>query len=79
MKKVKILFMDIQSKKLTLIQWLINLKDETIISKIEALTKLDLDFWNELSNEQKTEIERGLKELDAGEKYNYEDAMLRHR
>ncbi len=71
--------MDIQAKKLDLIQWLVNLKDEVMIQRLVALSKEDTDFWNELTEPQKAEIRKGIDELDAGEKYDYEEVMLRHR
>lgn len=70
---------DMQAKKLTLIQWLINLDDERMIEKVEALSKEGTDFWNELTEEQKAEIRQGVQELDSGQKYDYEQVMLRHR
>jgi len=71
--------MDIQTKKLTLIQWLISLKDESVIEKVEALSKEDTDFWHELTEGQKAEIKQGIQELESGDKYDYEQVMLRHR
>ena len=66
--------MDIQAKKLDLIQWLIHLNDERLLKKIEALQAEDLDFWNELSEAQRQEIKKGIAELDAGQKHDYEQA-----
>lgn len=71
--------MDIQSKKLDLIQWLIQLKDERLLKKVEALQAEDIDFWNELSERQKQEIKRGIAELDAGRKHEYEQVISKHR
>lgn len=71
--------MDIQAKKLDLIQWLIQLKDERLLKKVEALQAEDIDFWNELSERQKQEIKRGIAELDAGRKHEYEQVIARHR
>ena len=71
--------MDIQAKKLDLIQWLTQLNDERLIRKIEALQAEDIDFWNELSEQQKQEIKRGIAELDAGQKHDYENVISRHR
>jgi hypothetical protein len=70
---------DIQAKKLDLIQWLTQLNDERLIRKIEALQAEDIDFWNELSEQQKQEIKRGIAELDADQKFEYEQVMSKHR
>ncbi|CAN5272319.1 hypothetical protein BH09BAC3_BH09BAC3_35280 [soil metagenome] len=71
--------MSIQAKKLDLIQWLIQLKDERLLKKIEALQAEDIDFWNELSEHQKREIEKGITELDADQKHEYEHVMTKYR
>lgn len=41
--------MDIQARKLNLIQWLVNLTDETVLQELENLHQKDVDFWEELS------------------------------
>jgi hypothetical protein len=62
--------MDIQTKKLNLIQWLIQLNDERLLKKIEALQAEDTDFWNELNEDQRQEVKKGITELDAGLKHD---------
>lgn len=71
--------MDIQAKKLDLIQWLIQLKDESLLKKVEALQAEDTDFWSALSEDQKEEIKKGLAELDAGQKHDYEQVIFKYR
>ena len=71
--------MDIQTKKLDLIQWLIQLNDERLLKKIEILQAEDLDFWNELSEPQRQEIIKGIAELDAGQKHDYEQVISKYR
>ena len=71
--------MDIQAKKLDLIQWLIQLNDERLLKKVEALKAEDNDFWNELSDDQRKEITKGSAQLDAGEKHEYMNVMSKHR
>ncbi len=71
--------MDIQTKKLDLIQWLIQLNDERLLKKIEILQAEDLDFWNELSEHQRQEIKKGIAELDAGKKQDYEQVIFKYR
>lgn len=71
--------MDIQVRKLNLIQWLTQLSDEQLLLKIEALQAEDKDFWHTLSDQQKQEIKKGIAELDAGQKYEYEQIMSRYR
>lgn len=70
--------MDISATKLDLIQWLIQLNDEKIINKIQALQAEDSDFWNELSEPLKLEIKKGLLELEAGQKHDYESIVAKY-
>jgi predicted transcriptional regulator len=71
--------MDTQARKLELIRWLIQLKDEHLLLKVEALQAEDVDFWNELSEQQKQEIRKGIAELDEGKHVDYERVISKHR
>ena len=71
--------MDFSAKKLDLIQWLVQLNDEHLLNKIQALQKEDTDFWNELSEPQRQEIKNGLAELEAGQKHDYESVVAKYR
>ena len=59
--------MNIQAEKLGLIQWLTQLTDENVIAKIKALRSEKSDWWDDISIEEKTEIEEGLTQADKGE------------
>lgn len=71
--------MDIQAKKLDLIQWLVQLNDEVMLKKIEALQAEDVDFWETLTEQQKQEIKKGIAELDSGQKHDYKELMSKYR
>ena len=71
--------MDISAKKLDLIQWVIQLNDEHLLNKIQALQAEDVDFWNELSEPQRQEIKKGLAELETGQKHDYESVVAKYR
>lgn len=71
--------MDTTARKLDLIQWLIQLNDEKILNKIQALQEEDIDFWNELSEPQRQEIKKGLAELEVGKKHDYESVVGKYR
>ena len=69
--------MDLQTKKLDLINWLISLNDNTIINKIYALKKKNRqDWYDELSDADKKEIERGLEDLENGNSISHEKVMF---
>ncbi len=70
--------MDIQAKKLVLIEWLLKLQDERLLNKIEKL-KEQSDFWDELTPEEQVRIESGIEDLDAGRKTPYESIIAAHR
>lgn len=59
--------LNIQNKKLELIQWLSTIEDSAIIEKIMDLKKKESkDWWNSISENEKESIEQGLKEADSG-------------
>ncbi len=59
--------LNIQSKKLELIQWLSTIEDLTVINKIFDLKKQEnKDWWNSISESEKQSIEKGLQDADAG-------------
>ena len=58
---------NIESKKLALIQWLTSLNDVSMIDKIlELKNKESKDWWNEISDEEKESIEKGLSDAESG-------------
>ncbi len=59
--------LNLQNKKLELIQWLSTLENSTIIEKIMDLRKQEnIDWWNSISEDEKESIERGLADAEAG-------------
>ncbi|SHJ16022.1 hypothetical protein [Flavobacterium terrae] len=59
--------LNIQNKKLELIQWLSTLEDSNLIEKIMELRKRESkDWWNSISENEKQAIEKGIEDADAG-------------
>jgi hypothetical protein len=59
--------LNIQSKKLELIQWLSTIEDLSILNKIIDLKKQEnKDWWNLISENEKQSIEKGLQDAEAG-------------
>lgn len=53
---------NLQNKKIKLIQWLSTLNDETIIEKIMKLRETEgTDWWKEISKEEKSLLNKELK------------------
>ncbi|CAN1549125.1 hypothetical protein MCEGE10_02094 [Flavobacteriaceae bacterium] len=59
--------LNIQNKKLELIQWLSSIEDASIIEKIMELRKKEnKDWWDSIPENEKKAIESGLKDADSG-------------
>lgn len=60
--------LQVQNKKLELIQYLSTIEDLTILEKISDLITLEnkKDWWNEISDAEKNSIEKGIAQSDAG-------------
>ncbi|VAW27121.1 hypothetical protein MNBD_BACTEROID06-1320 [hydrothermal vent metagenome] len=59
--------MDITTKY-NIVAKIINSTDESLLASVKSLVNTDKsDFWNELSEDDKTAINEGLEQLDKGE------------
>jgi hypothetical protein len=59
--------LNLQNKKLELIQWLSTLENLTTIEKIMDLRKQESkDWWNFISEDEKEAIEKGVADAEAG-------------
>jgi len=72
--------MDIQAEKLRLIAWLAELNDaETILEFISLKNKTQADWWDQISDEERAEIEIGLAQADKGEFIPHEEVMAKYK
>ena len=72
--------MNIQLEKLELIKMLTEIENPAIIKSIrKILTKEKKDWWDDLTDAQKEEIQLGEKQIERGEFVLYEDMMKKHR
>jgi hypothetical protein len=68
--------MDIQLEKLELIKMLVETDDQSIIASVKKIFSSNKkDFWEELSQEQRDEIEESDRQIDRGEFVNFEEFM----
>ena len=59
--------LNLQIKKLELIQWLSTVNDVTVLNKIIDIQKQEnIDWWESISEEEKRSIEKGLQDADLG-------------
>jgi predicted transcriptional regulator len=70
---------NILEKKLSIIEWLLKIKDATIINKIELLQKTNVDHWDELTTSQKQEIEEAFAELESGKGIPHREVMAKFK
>jgi hypothetical protein len=72
--------MDIQLEKREVIDILEGTDDLSIILAVKKLlTKKKKDWWDDLTDKQKKEIEEGERQIERGEFILYEDMMKKHR
>jgi predicted transcriptional regulator len=70
--------MDIQIEKYKLMEWLVNLKDESIISKLREIKNnrsASSDWADDISETEKLLVEAGLKDIEDGNTFTHEQVM----
>lgn len=71
--------MDIQAEKLSLIKWLTEVTEPSVIKRFIALKNSEaLDWWDEIHPNEKAEIEKGLAEADRGELIPHKEVMAKY-
>ena len=59
--------LNLQNKKIELIQWLSTLTDESVIEKLVSIRQNHKDTsWEALSDEERVSIEKGLEDMKNG-------------
>ena len=73
--------MNIQAEKIELVKMLLDTENPKIIESIKKIFKKakTTDFWDDLSIEQRKEIETASREIEKGEVTDYESFMKKHR
>ncbi len=61
--------------RLCLIERITQANEETLLKLIGLLNAEDKDWWNNLSEEDKASVERGLQQADKGNFVSHDDAM----
>ncbi len=71
--------MNIQAEKLNLIKWLTEVEEPSVIEQFIALkNEQQKDWWDEISENEKAEIEEGLAEADRGDTLPHEEVMAKY-
>ena len=72
--------MDIQAEKLQLIEWLARLNNSATLKQfIDLKNGVEKDWWDQLSSEEKEEIEEGLAQADRGEVESHKEVMAKYK
>lgn len=68
--------LQIQNKKLELIQWLSTIEDLNILDKISDMISRERkkNWWDDISEAEKRSIEKGIAQADAGKLNPYSKA-----
>lgn len=66
--KAKIGDINIEKDKLEIIKWVTTLKDEASIERLKMLkdSRLKTDWWDQVSDEEISAIDKGLADIKAG-------------
>jgi hypothetical protein len=62
----------LESRKLQLIERLAATKNEAIIQQLEVLLLEEADWWDELTEKEKADLQEGLADLENGRTETYE-------
>ncbi len=68
---------NLAARKLSLIQLLSSTDDETVIAQIENI--FEKVSWDDLSDEIKESIERGIKDANEGRKISFDEFLKKRR
>ena len=74
--------MNIKSEKQNLIDWISSLEDEEVMESIKDFKESYFskkDWWNEISEEEKNSIDRGLKDAEEGRLISYEQFKNKYK
>jgi predicted transcriptional regulator len=60
--------LNVEKEKLEIIKWVTGLKDTDAIEKLKMLREnpRKLDWWSEITDEEKTAIDKGIEDIKAG-------------
>ena len=71
------IIMNIQAKKLELVQLILNTERPSILEKVEAVLKKEkvTDWWDEISEAEQKAIDKGVNEANSGKLIPHEEVM----
>ena len=71
--------MNIESTKIELTKRILNVKSEKVLSHLKAVLEgYNVDFWDELTNEQKNTIQKAKKQIQNGEGIEHAEVVKKY-
>ena len=68
--------MDIRTTKLELLKTILETENKDFIQRVADFVKKEkVDFWDELTLSEQSEIKQGVEELDNGKRISYESFL----
>jgi predicted transcriptional regulator len=67
--------MNLQAKKLELVQLILNTEKPSILRQVEEVFKKKTDWWDEISEDERKSIEKGLAEANEGDLIPHEEVL----
>ena len=68
--------MDIQTTKLELLKTILETENTDFIQRVADFVKKEkVDFWDELSLSEQSEIKQGIEELEKGRRVSYDSFL----
>lgn len=71
--------MNLETRKINIISWVSHLKDESMLSRLEELQTQKDDWWNLISDEERTEIEEGMQQADREELKSTDEVLSKYK
>ena len=69
--------MSLETRKIELISWISSLKEESIVSRVEEIQHEKVDWWDTLSEKDKSAINNGIEQLDNEQFISYSQVRTR--
>lgn len=70
--------MTLDARKINIINWVSQLYDENMISRLEEF-QAQKDWWLTISDEERTEIEKGILQAERGEVKSNEEVFEKYQ
>ena len=70
--------MNMETTKIELSKRIMKVQDASLLEKVNALLSTENEFWDNLSKQQKAEIQLGVKQLDNGQGIPFDEFLKKH-